>query len=190
MLKRNLFCDLDNPNGYESRWDPILDSSLSSEAPPQAPNIRIWTINGSSHNICRTRGWRLVFSFVLPQAAEEHAPVQHIWTLIRTTDGSLIISVSAYGPPTLTFGLCKLFGPIWNRHPKTVNMYVPSFSRSFEYGIQSMENSLVALQVYACHSDEDWVWKTVWQPFLVPQMKTPTVGDKMCTFVLHRAVKL
>lgn len=38
-------CDLGHANDYESRWDPILDLSLSSEAPPSSPNIRTWTIN-------------------------------------------------------------------------------------------------------------------------------------------------
>ena len=87
---------------------------------------------------------------MLPWAAEVHAPVHHIWTLIRITDQSLITNITAYGSLTLTFDLCKLVGPKLKRHPKTANIYVLSFSRFFGCGMQSMENSLATLPVYVC----------------------------------------
>lgn len=67
-------------------------------------------------------------------------------------------------PPALTFDVCKLFGPKWNRCPKATNIYVPSFSRSLDIGSR--------------------IWKILWPPFRympAPQLKTLTCrGHGVC----------
>uniref|UniRef100_A0A4X2KM15 Envelope polyprotein n=1 Tax=Vombatus ursinus TaxID=29139 RepID=A0A4X2KM15_VOMUR len=92
-----------------------------------------------------------------PAVCNPYRPTPHRWILSRTNDGTIIQTLTCYGPPTFRFDLCALLGSGWNRDrhlqdPVTGGGgHCPTIPiPATQHGAGQGEYNIRGIQFYAC----------------------------------------